>query len=333
MGLLVLLALAVGLLVVGQAVAIVWTLAYPPRRTLGAALAYGEPTSPEEAGLRGEAITLPDATGGEAPAFEVVGERAGDPEAPVVVLVHGFGESRFTALGRAWRYVPHAAAVYAYDLRGHGDHPASRFDGGLREADDLAAVVEFLCAGHGRVADGDTARPVVMVGFSAGAGIALSAAAGMVEAAGKDGGAGRRSDRGTFRGSFRGTLRGLVLEGVYRRWDTPLHRVFEARRYPRYPAIPLAGVLLRLFHPRFGGFDRLVHARQLASWSRCPMVTFLHGREDALCPIDEARELADSLPPERVRWVALTGGHFDLAEAEPQRYGAAIAEAMTRSSA
>jgi len=80
----------------------------------------------------------------------------GDPAAPPIVLVHGWGQS-----GRAWerlaRLLP-GFHVIAPDLRGHGesDAPDDGYDRPAVWADELGAVLDFA------------GRPVVVVGWSYG---------------------------------------------------------------------------------------------------------------------------------------------------------------------
>ena len=92
-------------------------------------------------------------------------ESWGEPDAPAVVLVHGFGQSR-----GIWRRAAHALAeagrhVLAFDLRGHGES-ARAADGRY----DLDAYIGDLRA----VLDSLPDRPVV-VGASAGGWIAAAA--------------------------------------------------------------------------------------------------------------------------------------------------------------
>lgn len=46
----------------------------------------------------------------------------------------------------------------------------------------------------------------------------------------------------------------------------------------------------------------------------------LHGRNDPLCPLAEARELADTLPSTRIELAVFEAGHFDLYESDPAGY-------------
>ena len=95
------------------------------------------------------------------------GEVAGDAPAPLVVLLHGGGQTRHAWAQTADRLLQAGFAVARYDARGHGDSDWSR-DGDYRMetfADDLLDVLGAL------------GRPAALVGASLGGVSALLAAA------------------------------------------------------------------------------------------------------------------------------------------------------------
>ena len=65
----------------------------------------------------------------------------GDPHGPVLVLLHGAGDS-WHSYDRVFPLIPHRYHVYAITLRGHGlsDHPAS----GFSAADFAADILDFI---------------------------------------------------------------------------------------------------------------------------------------------------------------------------------------------
>lgn len=162
-----------GLLALGAAVA--WTLyalgawrdaTRPRRRTLGWALAQGLPADPGDLGWAFEDAGV-SADGTEVPCWWITGR--GDEGAPVVVMLHGHGRSRWDSLRRASPWIDRAALVVLPDLRGHGD-ASGRGTLGRREPSD---VVRVIAESEARA----PGRPVIIVGHSLGAVVAIHAAA------------------------------------------------------------------------------------------------------------------------------------------------------------
>ncbi|MBL8915850.1 MAG: alpha/beta fold hydrolase [Archangium sp.] len=89
----------------------------------------------------------------------------------VLVLVHGKDINRQHFVAAAQRFVKQGFAVVAYDQRAHGESKGEFITYGVREAGDLSAVIDVSLARYGRE------LPVVVVGESLGAAVALQAAA------------------------------------------------------------------------------------------------------------------------------------------------------------
>jgi alpha-beta hydrolase superfamily lysophospholipase len=83
-----------------------------------------------------------------------------------VVLLHGVADTRASMRGLAQRFVAERLDVVAYDSRAHGTSGGAFCTYGYFEKDDLRRIVEALPAG-----------PVVLLGTSLGAAVALQAAA------------------------------------------------------------------------------------------------------------------------------------------------------------
>lgn len=285
-GLLVLLGVAAVILTAVVTWAILHGLLHPPRKTYGTALARGLATDPGEMGLAFEPRTFTFEDGTETPAWLITGQRA---EGPLVVMVHGFGDSRYGALTWAPLILPHASAVVVYDLRGHGEATSGHATCGTRDLRDVHAILDQVEAEA-------LARGVVLFGYSMGGGIAIASAA--AEPA---------------------RVSGVIADGPYRHWDEPIKRYLRNRRYPTQPFVSLAGLVLHALVPGFADFDRLMHAKEL----RRPLLV-LHGSHDHLCPFASAKELAEAAPQGRLV-VFAEGGHLDLAAVDPERYRAALA--------
>jgi alpha-beta hydrolase superfamily lysophospholipase len=88
------------------------------------------------------------------------------PPRAVMVYLHGAGDNRSSSIGIAERYVPRGFEVLAYDSRAHGESDGDACTYGFHEKRDLARLLDTV-----------TARPIVLVGTSLGAAVALQAAA------------------------------------------------------------------------------------------------------------------------------------------------------------
>lgn len=273
-GLLTLLAIGLTIFWIVAVVYVAWTLTHPPRRTYASAVARGRPGDPSE--LPGPPRPWSAWTfrtrGLELPVWEIRGD---DPGGPTVVLTHGWADSRIGGLVRVPFLAPHVARVVLWDLPGHGEAPGiSRL--GTAEVDDLRALLEHL---------GPDAAPVVLYGWSLGAGVSVAAAARGAEIA------------------------GVVAEAPYRLPETPARNVVRARGLPwRTNLAPAFWILGTLFGvgPRWRGFDRAAWAARL----RCPLLV-LHGDCDVVCPAEDGRALAAAAPSGRLVAVA-DGGHNTL---------------------
>jgi len=294
MGLLLLFGFAVVLLWLLGAAGLVYALTHPKRKTFAVALSKGDPTDPADLELSANEVTFTLSSGTRSPGWVIEGN---NPQGSTVVMVHGFGDSRYGSLGRAPLIVPNARRVVVFDLPGQGESQARRGYGGLREPDDVLAVLSQL--------EKRDAERIVLLGASMGAGITIAAAA-------------------KAEGELRRAIAGVIAESPYRHWDDPLHNFFRHHRYPRRPIISLAWLWLRLTAKGFKDFDRAKHASRL----NCPLLV-LHGSQDELCPITSAKEIADAAPDSR--FVEIQGGaHNNLPCEFEQLYKDAVGGFLKR---
>jgi pimeloyl-ACP methyl ester carboxylesterase len=91
---------------------------------------------------------------------------APSPARGTIVYLHGIADNRGSAAGVIQRFVPRGFDVIAYDSRAHGDSEGDACTYGFFEKQDLRRVVDTLAPG-----------PVVLIGTSLGAAVALQAAA------------------------------------------------------------------------------------------------------------------------------------------------------------
>lgn len=273
-----------------------WTLhrlLHPPRRTYATALAQGRPGQPDQ--LRGptgtprsfESWTI-SWRGMDLPVWDIAGDA---PSGPVVIMTHGWGDSRIGALARAEALLPDASRVIAWDMPGHGDAPGSCLLG-VHEHEALRALVERV-AGNG--------TPVVLLGWSLGAGVSLAAMSG-------------------WEGGASGSVRCVICEAPYRLPQTPARNMMWSFRLPTAINLPVAMALarLRIGAPPFwqqerGTFDRASFAASV----RAPVV-IIHGEDDAIAPVQDARDIAAAAPHAQLLTLP-DAGHYSLWTAEPAR--------------
>jgi pimeloyl-ACP methyl ester carboxylesterase len=263
MELLVLLGLGLAGLWAAVVVATAWKLTHPPRRTYGSAVARGRPGDPGEldpAPVWGETTVF--SRGRSLQAWWIEGGR---PEGPVVVMTHGWADGKVGALVRLGPVLPRCARVIAWDLPGHGQSPG-RCDLGWSEARDLEAVLD-QCGGGG---------PVVLFGWSLGAGVSLRVA------------------------QQRAEVVGVLAEAPYRSAFSPARNVlrgqglpWRATLWPALALIGLAGGRGPRWMLRGGAFDRVLTARRVAKRTGC-RVLVLHGEHDAVSPVAEGRDIAEA---------------------------------------
>lgn len=282
-GLIVLFLTAFVLIALLGALAIVWQIVRPGRKTYATALAKGLPTEPADADLTGQPATFNLPGNHTTPGWIITGH---DPDAPTLLILHGHRDSRHGALLRAQLLAPYASHLIVFDWPAHGECTAPWMTCGKREADDANAVLQGL-------PDAIRNKPVVLFGYSLGGQIAVKTAAEHPHFA------------------------GVILDGAYRRWDTPVRLHLKKHRVPPWPFMPIAGVVFRAFG-LIQNFDRAQYAKQIA----VPLLV-LHGTDDRICPVHEGQELADHAPDST--FVSIEAGqHNRLHEYDPEAYHAAL---------
>lgn len=187
----------------------------------------------------------------------------------LLVYLHGFGDDRRGAVGIAQRFTPQGFEVIAYDSRGHGQSEGKDCTYGVFEKKDLS-----------RVLDRETDGPVVLIGGSLGAAVALQCAADD-----------RRVSLVVAIAAF-SDLRTVVED------RTP----FFATRGQMESALAIAA--------RDGGF-RVEDASPVAVAPRirCPVI-LVHGAEDRDTPPAHSKRIFEALVGTK-ELLLLPGGHHD----------------------
>jgi pimeloyl-ACP methyl ester carboxylesterase len=91
---------------------------------------------------------------------------AASPARGTIVYLHGIADSRSSAVGAVQRFLPRGFNVVAYDSRAHGESTGDACTYGFFEKQDLRRVIDTLGTG-----------PVILIGTSLGAAVALQEAA------------------------------------------------------------------------------------------------------------------------------------------------------------
>jgi pimeloyl-ACP methyl ester carboxylesterase len=249
-----------------------WMLTHPPRRTYASAVSRGRPGDPAELspprGFERWSITRNGIT---LPVWDVPGDLPAG--GPTIILSHGWADSRIGGLVRAPALVPFASRLILYDGRGHGEAGGTcRL--GTEETADLLDLID-------RIADGS---PLVLYGWSLGAGVSLAVASGNHRIA------------------------AVIAESPYRVPATPARNVLTLRGLPYRCVLAPALTALRVLNPGLAPrrFDRAAAASRI----ECPVLV-LHGEDDEICPVADGRAVAAAAPNSRLA-VIPGGGHNDL---------------------
>ncbi|MCC6426873.1 MAG: alpha/beta fold hydrolase [Phycisphaerales bacterium] len=278
----------------------IYLLTHPTRRTYAAAVARERPGDPSEipapdGPLQFEEWIL-ESRNLKLPVWDIRGR---SPVGPVVILSHGWGDSRIGALSRIPELARLASRVIAWDLPGHGESTGT-CSLGTREVDDLLALLARIREPNSRI---------VLYGWSLGAGVSIAAAA-----------------RDVRERPFR--IDAVIAEAPYRLAPTPARNVLRQRRLPSSWNVPPAFWLLGLDFKvgpswlRKGGFDRAVLAGRL----QCPLLV-IHGYQDEICPVDDGRQIAAAAKDGKIAIIE-GAGHFGLWTDEAHA-GATVAAVTT----
>lgn len=289
MGLVLLLAAGLVLALGLQTWLVARTLTRPPRRGYTWAVSRNLPGTPAELppppagpGPRGFRDFTFTSRGLALAAWDIPGDA---PGGPTVVFTHGWGESRLHGLPRLPTLLPLAGRVVLWDLPAHGESRGT-LAMGTREVEDLLTLLATL----------PPERPVVLHGFSLGAGVSIAAAAAPADPAAPP-------------------ITAVIAEAPYRFPQTPARNVVAGAGMPAWPAVPVALGMIGWLRLRAGwgwfarrgpaSFDRSA----LAAGVRAPLLV-LHGLDDTVCTLEDARHIAAAAPHGRL--VELPGaGHLD----------------------
>jgi len=215
---------------------------------------------------------------------------------PLVLLFHGYSAEKTALLREARTLLELGASVLLVDFRGSGGSSGSHTTIGVREADDVAAVVQHAEAHllHTKT---------ILFGQSMGAVAILRAV----------------HERGILPDA-------VILEAVF---DTMLNTVrnrFHAMRIPSFPSAEL----LVFWGGRQQGFDGFRHNPvDYASSLNCPTL-FMHGTDDPRATLNEGRRVFDAVPgPKEFKTFGQTG-HESYVSTHENEWRTTVDEFMRR---
>jgi pimeloyl-ACP methyl ester carboxylesterase len=288
LGLLLLLLGAMLLFALWGGFTIAWDAAHPPRKGFAWALATGRPGDPAAANMSSEDAELPGLDGLPCPAWRIRGH--GDARSPVLLMLHGWGRSRWDSLSRLLPLLPHVGEAWLPDLPAHGEHRGRSSWVGVREPEAVAAMLHEVAA---RSPD----RPIVVMGHSLGAGVAIRAAA-------------LAQSRGT-------RVAGVVALAPYVDVASPIPGRLALRGIPAWPFTQIAIAMLRAFGRR----DRPLH---LCAGAMTSPALVIACEGDRISPAADAERVAAAMP--RATLLVLPGDRHDEPGAgDPDRCAAALA--------
>ena len=294
LGLLALLAVSLALLIALVTAIMVRVMVRPPRRTGGNAIARGNPTDPVEAGAPGFETASVSADDGTP--IELWIAQGDDREGPIVILLHGWADSRYGSLLWYPAIAPMASSVVMYDLRGHGDSRHQRFAWGRCESDDLRMIALAM-------REAADERSVIVLGLSMGAMIAIDAAAQS------------------------GAIDAVIADSPYAVPGEVIGRMCKAMCLPSWPMTTLAVALLSMRYPGFGSFRTADRAGQLA----VPLLVMV-GEADRVSPPSDAESVAAAADDSELH-VFEGAGHLQAACVDRERYTQALRDFIARTRA
>jgi pimeloyl-ACP methyl ester carboxylesterase len=213
-------------------------------------------------------------------------------QSPLVILFHGYAVDKSGLMAQARTFLGLGASALLVDFRGSVGSSESYTTLGVREAEDVRAVVDY--------ARSVLAHPsMILYGQSIGAAAILRAV----------------STQGV-------TADGVILEGVF---DTLLNAVRNRFRATGVPAFPSAELLVF-----WGGRQAGVDAFELnpvtdAALLRAPAL-FLHGAKDRRATLVQARRVYAAVPGGKAFRVFDGAGHGPLVSQRPAEWRAEVAD-------
>ena len=234
-----------------------------------------EGLQPADLGLTARSVRIPVASGLSLFAWYLPAGTAAQP-APAVVLLHGWGGNASTLLSAAQALHRAGYAVLLPESRNHGRSDRDGHSSLPRFAQDLDLALDWLLA-----QSGIDARRVSALGHSVGGAAVLLSAS-------------RRHD-----------LHAAISVSAFAHPEQVMRRWLVARHVPYWP---LGWLVNRYVERVIGARFRDIAPLHTLARAQCP-VLLLHGRQDVMVPLDDARQLWQHRASANVTLLECDGSH------------------------
>ena len=269
-GLLILFTLVIAMLCLWGGVMTALQALRPPRKYFAWALATGRPKDPSDLGLQFDECEFSSGQHHPLPAWRIKGN-ATHSNAPILVMLHGWGRSRWDSLTRVEPFRNTCSEIVLIDLPAHGEHLGSWSALGVHEP---ACVVQAL---H-ELAHQFPNRPFLLAGHSMGAGIAIRAA----NLAATDFQGNPTENKGI-------SIAGVIAFAPSRTLRSPIPARLVLQNRPAWPFAPIAFLTLRILGRMDGPLE--INAREL----RAPLLV-MAGDHDPISPLADAQKISSAAP-------------------------------------
>ena len=228
-------------------------------------------------GLPWQTVDVPTCNGKQLRAWFI-------PAGPkAVVMMHGWGGNAASLLPLAPCLHGAGYSLLLLDARCHGESDDDSFASLPRFAEDIEAGIDWLVSVAGIERDA-----LAVIGHSVGAGAALLVASRLPE------------------------IRGVVSLSAFAHPATMMRRWLAAKHIPYWP---LGAYVLAYIQKVIGHrFDDIAPTTTIAQ-VRCP-VLLVHGRDDAMVPLTEAREIRGAAAHDDVELMEVAGNHEDFGDVD-----------------
>jgi alpha-beta hydrolase superfamily lysophospholipase len=218
----------------------------------------------------------------------------GQPETPIVLILHGIADSRRTQLGLLTLLGREGVGVLALSLRAHGDSTGDRCDVGWSSRHDVVAAVEFIERAAPK-------RPIIVFGISMGAAAATFAASALKE-----------------------RVAGYILEAPF----SSLSKAVWVRvnHFVRFPLSNIAFAALRLWSGAFlpVSLDEISPLKHIVEIPAETPVLLIGGGRDWEAPAADIQRMAALRGPSTRLIIFPEAAHVRAWRSDPKGYEAAV---------